>query len=186
MSKKKRNHEGEEKIQSNPECVSEEPNQIQQKSVQWQEQIQQLLQEKEMVSDQLLRTAAEYDNFRKRTQREKEQLYGDSLVEVTKQWLPLLDNIERGYQIATQGESQDQSSLLEGLNLIRKQAQEILVQLGVEQIPALGETFDPEVHEAVFQIEDPQYGEQEVIEVLVTGYRKGERILRHAVVKVAN
>lgn len=145
-----------------------------------------LEEENKRLQDQLLRTLAEYDNFRKRTQREKDQLYSDSLTDVVSSWLPLIDNLDRAIVAAERELSEKEEVVVEGIRMIQRQSHEILTKLGVEEIPALGQTFDPQLHHAVLQVEDEAAGEQEIVEVFEPGYRRGERIIRPSVVKVAN
>lgn len=151
-----------------------------------QQALETLQQELEATQDQLLRTAAEFDNFRKRTIREKEALSGEAFADAIIRWLPLVDNLDRGVLAAEARVEEAGKEILEGLQLIQRQAHEILTALSVEEIAALGETFDPNLHHAVLSIEDETHGEQEIVEVFEKGYRRGDRILRHAVVKVAN
>lgn len=132
------------------------------------------------TSDKYLRMLAEYDNFRRRTQKEKEGIYADAYESALSAVLPVADNLERA-ALCTDGES-----LLDGVKMIIKQFSEALGKLGVEAYGARGDAFDPVVHNAVMQIEDEELGENTVAEVLQKGYKKGDRILRHAVVKVAN
>ena len=132
------------------------------------------------TSDKYLRMLAEYDNFRRRTQKEKEGIYADAYESALSAVLPVADNLERA-ALCTDGES-----LSDGVKMIIKQFSEALGKLGVEAYGARGDAFDPVVHNAVMQIEDEELGENTVAEVLQQGYKKGDRILRHAVVKVAN
>ena len=132
------------------------------------------------TSDKYLRMLAEYDNFRRRTQKEKEGIYADAYESALSAVLPVADNLERA-ALCTDGES-----LSDGVKMIIKQFSEALGELGVEAYGARGDAFDPVVHNAVMQIEDEELGENTVAEVLQKGYKKGDRILRHAVVKVAN
>ena len=132
------------------------------------------------TSDKYLRMLAEYDNFRRRTQKEKEGIYADAYESALSAVLPVADNLERA-ALCTDGES-----LSDGAKMIIKQFSEALGKLGVEAYGARGDAFDPVVHNAVMQIEDEELGENTVAEVLQKGYKKGDRILRHAVVKVAN
>lgn len=132
------------------------------------------------TSDKYLRMLAEYDNFRRRTQKEKEGIYADAYESALSAVLPVADNLERA-ALCTDGES-----LSDGVKMIIKQFSEALGKLGVEAYGARGDAFDPVVHNAVMQIEDEELGENTVAEVLQKGYKKGDRILRHAVVKVAN
>ncbi len=132
------------------------------------------------TSDKYLRMLAEYDNFRRRTQKEKEGIYADAYESALSAVLPVADNLERA-ALCTDGES-----LSDGVKMIIKQFSEALGKLGVEAYGARGDAFAPVVHNAVMQIEDEELGENTVAEVLQKGYKKGDRILRHAVVKVAN
>lgn len=132
------------------------------------------------TSDKYLRMLAEYDNFRRRTQKEKEGIYADAYESALAAILPVADNLERA-TLCT-----DAESLSNGVKMIIKQFSEALGNLGVEAYGARGDVFDPIVHNAVMQIEDEELGENTVAEVLQRGYKKGDKILRHAVVKVAN
>lgn len=138
------------------------------------------------ANDCRLRLAAEYDNFRKRSRQEKDDLYNKSIVDVCTLWLPLMDNLDRAI-IAMQGIEQEESKqAAEGVALVLRQAVEILEKLGVKEIPALGESFDPNLHEAVMHVEDEEKGSGEIVEVFLKGYAIGDKVLRHSVVKVAN
>lgn len=132
------------------------------------------------TSDKYLRMLAEYDNFRRRTQKEKEGIYADAYECALSAVLPVADNLERA-ALCTDGES-----LADGVKMIIKQFSEALGKLGVEAYGERGEAFDPVMHNAVMQVEDGELGENTVAEVLQKGYKKGDKILRHAVVKVAN
>ena len=134
------------------------------------------------VKDQFMRLTAEYDNYRKRTAKEKESIYQDAQIDTIKAFLPVYDNLERA--AATEGG--EDSPHKKGLEMIFHQYQEILGKLGVTEIPALGETFDPEKHNAVMHIDDENYGENVVAQVFQAGFMLGDRVLRHAIVQVAN
>lgn len=130
--------------------------------------------------DKYLRLAAEYDNFRRRSQKERENVYSDAYSDAINALLPVLDNLGRAVGC------EDPKALSEGLALILKSFDEGLAKLGIEEIKAEGETFDPERHYAVLHVEDENYGENEVVEVLQKGYTRGDKVIRYAVVKVAN
>ena len=130
--------------------------------------------------DKYLRLCAEYDNFRRRSQKEREGVYSDAYSDAINALLPVLDNLGRAVGC------EDPKALADGLALILKSFDEGLAKLGVEEIKALGETFDPERHYAVLHVEDENYGENEVVEVLQKGYTRGDKVIRYAVVKVAN
>ena len=130
--------------------------------------------------DKYLRVCAEYDNFRRRSQKERESVYSDAYSDAINALLPVLDNLGRAVGC------EDPKALADGLALILKSFDEGLTKLGIEEIKAVGETFDPEHHYAVLHVEDENYGENEVVEVLQKGYIRGDKVIRYAVVKVAN
>lgn len=132
--------------------------------------------------DKYLRLAAEYDNYRKRTAKEKESLYTDAKIDTVKALLGVYDNLERG--LAQYGD--EESPHRKGLEMVFNQFKESLKKLGVETMDAVGQPFDPEKHNAVMHIEDENYGENTVVEVLQQGFTLGDRVLRFAIVKVAN
>ena len=136
----------------------------------------------ESVKDQFTRLTAEYDNYRKRTTKEKDNIYQDAKGDTIKAFLAVYDNLERA--AAAEGGEDDPHK--KGLEMIFHQYQEILSKLGVTEIPALGETFDPEKHNAVMHIDDENYGENVVAQVFQAGFMLGDRVLRHAIVQVAN
>ena len=126
--------------------------------------------------------AAEYDNYRKRTAKEKESLYADAKIDTIKALLGVYDNLERG--IAQYGD--EESPHRKGLEMVFSQFKESLKKLGVETMNAVGKPFDPEKHNAVMHIEDETCGENTVVEVLQQGFMLGDKVLRFAIVKVAN
>ena len=133
-------------------------------------------------NDKYLRLAAEYDNYRKRTAKEKESLYTDAKIDTVKALLGVYDNLERG--IAQYGD--EESPHRKGLEMVFNQFKESLKKLGVETMDAAGKPFDPEKHNAVMHVEDENYGENTVVEVLQQGFTLGDKVLRFAIVKVAN
>jgi molecular chaperone GrpE len=130
------------------------------------------------LNDKYLRTLAEYDNYRKRVLRERENTYADAYCDVLKEILPVADNLERAIAF-----TQD-PQMAQGVEMTYKQLQEAFARLGIEEIPT--ETFDPNYHNAVMHTEDEAYGENAIVEVFQKGYKKGDRVLRFAMVKVAN
>lgn len=128
--------------------------------------------------DKYLRLLAEYDNFRRRSQKEKESIYSDAYGEALKALLPVADNLE----LAARYDQGDK--VMEGVKMVLNQLHDALTKMGIEEIET--ETFDPNVHNAVMHVEDDAYGEGAVVEVFQKGYRKGDKIIRHAMVKVAN
>ena len=135
----------------------------------------------ESVKDQFTRLTAEYDNYRKRTTREKENVYGTAKADTIKPFLAVLDNLERGVQQFEEGDGHRQ-----GLEMICKQFIDVLGQMGVTEIPALWQPFDPEKHNAVMHTEDESAGENTIVEVFQKGFMIGDKVLRFAMVKVAN
>jgi molecular chaperone GrpE len=137
--------------------------------------------------DRLTYLAAEFDNFRRRTLKEKERLFLDAVVEVTGGFLPVMDNLERAIKAAEAVESPEAVSLRDGVAMVAKQFVEALAKFGVTEIEALGASFDPNLHNAVMHVEDEAFGPNEVVDVFQKGYRcKEEAVVRHAMVKVAN
>ena len=134
------------------------------------------------ANDKYTRLFAEYDNFRKRTAKEKEGIYADAYIDALSQILPVLDNLER----AAAYKDSDAETLKKGLELTLKGFYETLEKMGVKEIEAEGKTFDPNVHNAVMHIDDESFGESEVVEVFAKGYARGDKVLRHSMVKVAN
>ena len=130
--------------------------------------------------------AAEYDNFRKRSKKEKENLYKDSVKDVAEAWLPLVDDLGRAVAAAEAMSEKVDKSVMDGIILIQKRAEQILASLKIKEINALGEKFDPNLHSAVMQTTDETKGEQEIVEVFQKGYTYDDRVIRHSVVKVAN
>lgn len=123
---------------------------------------------------------AEYDNFRRRSAKEKDDAYANAYIDVLEKVLPVLDNLERAAAY------KDGESVAKGVELTLKGFADVLEKLGVKEIEASGAKFDPSVHNAVMHIEDEEHGEGEVVEVLQKGYTCGDKVLRYAMVKVAN
>ncbi len=139
------------------------------------------------LKDRYMRLLAEYDNFRRRTQKEKEEIYAASVAEVVKEWLPLVDDIERAVASSENMDETSVEKVAEGIKLIGKQAGSVLGKLGVEEISGKeGEAFDPNLHEAVMHVEDENFGEQQIAQVFQKGYTCKGKVIRHTVVKVAN
>ncbi len=132
------------------------------------------------LKDRLLRINAEYDNYRKRTTKEKEGIYTDAVEDVLKQLLPVLDNLERA--ISVEGNVDD---LKKGVDLTIRQFQDSLEKLGVVEIDT-NSNFDPNFHEAVMHVEDNSFEENSIAEVFQKGYKRGAKVIRHSIVKVAN
>lgn len=131
--------------------------------------------------EQYLRLAAEYDNFRKRTQREKDGIYQDAVADTAKKLLPVYDNLERALKNETSDEAYKK-----GVEMTMSELTKILSGMGITPFGAAGEAFDPQRHNAVMHIEDESLGENVIAEVFQTGFAMGEKVIRFAMVKVAN
>lgn len=140
-----------------------------------------LEQQIEDLTDRLKRNMAEFDNFRKRTEKEKSSMYIIGAKDIIEKILPVVDNFERGLAQATEGDP-----FAEGMEKIYKQLTTTLESLGVEPIEAVDKEFNPDLHNAVMHVEDENYGENVVAQVLQKGYKIGDRVVRYAMVKVAN
>lgn len=136
----------------------------------------------ESVKDQFIRQTAEYENYRKRTTKEKEGIYQDAKADTIKEFLAVYDNLERA---SAAGGGED-SPHKKGLDMIFQQYKEILAKLGVEEIEAQGQPFDPEWMNAVMHVENDSFGENTVAQVFQAGFRMGDKVIRHAIVQVAN
>ena len=143
--------------------------------------LEELRREKDALQDRLLRTAAEFDNYRKRVERERRELADYMKADVLAEILPILDNFER----ALQAPSSDAEPFRKGIELIHKQMLDFLKKRGVTSIVALGADFDPNFHQAVIHEPSTAHREGEVIEELQRGYMLGDKLLRPAMVKVA-
>lgn len=132
-------------------------------------------------SDLLLRTAAEFDNYKKRTEREKLNVAEFAKASLIKQLLPILDNIDRSALV-----EKDTPDYIKGIEMIVKQFEGITSNLGITEIAKVGDTFNPELHEAVMHIDDETLGENVIADVLQKGYKIGDTVIRAAMVKVAN
>ena len=132
-------------------------------------------------SDAYLRLLAEYDNYRKRSQREKDSLYADIKADTLLKFLPVYDNLVRALNQPTEDEA-----YRKGIEMIMTQFCTTMEKLGVEKIESLGKTFDPALHNAVMHVDDETKGENEIVEVFQEGFRLGDKVIRFAMVKVAN
>lgn len=138
-------------------------------------------QEEVVPKEQFLRLAAEYDNYRKRTAREKESLWTDAKADTVQAFLPVYDNLERAMNQETADEAYKK-----GVEMTMNQLREVFAKLGVTEIAALGQTFDPNLHNAVMHIEDENLGENTVAQVFQSGFMLGDKVIRFAMVQVAN
>jgi len=146
-------------------------------------EVEKFKEEYDVLYDKYLRINAEYDNFRKRTVKEKEGIYSDSVVDILKNILPVLDSMEKAMQFA---DSSEPEKILEGVKMIHAQFINSLLKIGVEEIKAEGEQFNPEIHNAVFHEEDENQPDNTVTDVLQKGYIKNDKVIRPAMVKVVN
>ena len=127
--------------------------------------------------NQYLRLYAEYENFRKRSEKEKTDCYNSAYGDALTAFLPLIDSMTQAMQFSPEDE---------GIKALAKQLSDILTKLSITEIESDGAQFDPNVHNAVFHVEDEAFGENEIVEVLMKGYQKGDKVIRYAIVKVAN
>ncbi len=137
--------------------------------------------EKKKLEDRYLRLMAEYDNYRRRTQKERANIYPDAVADTLKDLLPVLDNLQRALDTPCADEN-----YITGIQMIRTGLEEFLKKMGVETFGKAGEPFDPNLHNAVMHIEDENLEKNVVAQVFQSGYRRGDRILRHAMVQQAN
>ena len=137
--------------------------------------------EKAALNDKYLRICAEYDNFRRRSQKEKDNLYSEIRANAVQQFLPVYDNLERALKQGTEDEA-----YRKGVEMIMTQFCATLEKLGVKKIESLGKTFDPAFHNAVMHVDDEEQGENVIVEVFQEGFTIGEKVIRFAMVKVAN
>ena len=155
------------------------------KNAKYEKEIEELGTKLAEAQDRFQRTLAEFDNFRKRTMKEKASMYDDGVRDTIEKLLPIFDNLERAIS-SVDGNVSEDDPLLKGVKLTERQLKEILAAMGVEEIKALGEKFDPNVHAAVAHVDDEAYGENEVILDMLKGYKYKDKVIRHSMVKVAN
>lgn len=145
------------------------------------EELKKKQEEMDELTDRYKRILAEFENFKKRSSKERESLYNSILSDIVSAMLPIIDNLEKAVEAATSDETYK-----EGITLVLKQFKDVLKAQGVEEIEAVGQTFDPELHEAVSSVVDPELGEKEIKEDYRKGYKIGNRVIRHSMVVVAN
>ena len=131
-------------------------------------------------NDKYMRMMAEYDNFRKRSAKEKEGIYSDAYADALTAILPIIDNLERAVGVS------EAEAVLKGLEMTLKGADEALTKMGVEAFGAEGDVFDPNIHNAVMMVDDENRNSGEIVSVFQKGYKKGDKIIRYAMVTVAN
>ena len=138
-------------------------------------------QELDELNDRYKRVLAEFENYKKRSSKERETLYNSIVSDIVEVFLPVVDNLENALKIETQD-----VEYKKGIELVLKQFKDILKSKGVEEIPALGETFDPALHEAVSSVQDTEKNVQEIVQEYRKGYKIGSKVIRHSMVVVAN
>ena len=138
-------------------------------------------QELDELNDRYKRVMAEFENYNKRSSKERETLYNSILGDIVEVFLPIVDNLENALKVETQD-----TEYKKGIELVLKQFKDVLKTKGVEEIPAVGETFDPSLHEAVSSIQDSNKNAQEIVQEYRKGYKIGSRVIRHSMVVVAN
>ena len=158
-----------------------EENKIEKEEVKTNDELIQTKQELEETTDRLKRIMAEFENYKKRSNKEREMLYNSILSDIISGFLPVIDNLEKAAEAKTEDENYKQ-----GLELVLKQFKDVLTKFGVEEIKTVGEIFDPEVHEAVSSIQDETKGEKEIVQEYRKGYKIGTKVIRHSMVIVAN
>ena len=171
----------EEKIEEEPKAETKKekkPKKESKKETELKETAEKLIKEEK---EKYLRLAAEYDNFRKRSQKERESLYNDIKADTLLKFLPVYDNLERALKQATADEA-----YRKGVEMIMTQFTTTMEKLGVTEIEAAGQKFDPTIHNAVMHVEDESFGENEVVEVFQKGFKLNDKVIRFAMVKVAN
>lgn len=137
------------------------------------------------LEDKYMRLLAEYDNYQKRTTREKESRYSDAVIDTAAAFLPVMDDLARALELEVT--SDEAVKVKEGIELVAKKLKDVLSKLEIEEIAAVGEEFDPNIHNAIQHIEDDTVTENTVVEEYMKGYiYKGSRVVRHSMVKVAN
>ena len=178
MEEKKKNETEAEEIKAEAEVKEEkESKKEEKKSVKAEKEIKALKDELAEANDKYLRLAAEYDNYRKRTAKEKSDAYGDAYIDAVKAILPLADSLDKAIQFTPDDE---------GIKAITKQLKDIFTKIGVSEIESDGKEFDPNLHNAIMHEENEELGENVVTQTFEKGYKLGEKIIRHAMVKVAN
>lgn len=171
-----------ETMENNEELEKQENEVMTEKTVdELEAEIEKLTKENEKYYEHLQRTAAEFDNYKKRVSKEKENIYQLAVGDVVAKYITVVDSLEKGANVQGMDES-----MKEGINLIYRQILDVMNSLNVEVIPTVNEKFNPEIHDAVMHIESEEYDEQTVVEELKRGYKIKDRVIRPAMVKVAN
>ena len=188
--KKDENLEAQEAVEETAETVEETAEAVEAEEVleavdETAEKIAALEQQAADNLDKYQRTLAEFDNFRKRTVKEKASMYDDGVRSTVEKLLTVIDNLERAVMVQ-EGKVDENDAFFKGVKMTLTQFQEVLHGIGVEEIKALGEQFDPNLHAAVAHEDDENYGENEVVLEMLKGYKYKDKVIRHSMVKVAN
>lgn len=188
--KKDENLEAQEAVEETAETVEETAEAVEAEEIleavdETAEKIAALEQQAADNLDKYQRTLAEFDNFRKRTVKEKANMYDDGVRSTVEKLLTVIDNLERAVAVQ-EGKVDENDAFFKGVKMTLTQFQEVLHGIGVEEIKALGEQFDPNLHAAVAHEDDENYGENEVVLEMLKGYKYKDKVIRHSMVKVAN
>ena len=167
------------KKEENEEIIEKESKEQQPEENKKQEMVPK--QDYDELEDRYKRILAEFENFKKRSSKERESLYNSILSDIVEVILPVVDNLENAAKVETKDENYKQ-----GVELVLKQFKDVLKSKGIEEIKTVGETFDPELHEAVSSIQDENLGEKEIAQEYRKGYKIGSKVIRHSMVVVAN
>lgn len=178
---KKNQEEQEKKSNIKEENSTNTQNQNADEKIEANKKVETLRIQLEETEDRLKRVAAEFDNYKKRSSKEKTELYNSIMADIVSNFLPVIDNLEKAVEVETKDEEYKK-----GIELVLKQFQDVLANNGVQAIEALGQTFDPEFHEAVSSVQDDTKGEKEIVQEYRKGYRIGNKVIRHSMVIVAN
>ena len=170
-----------EELQNEEELKEEKKEQQEPKEQNEKDKENEIKQELEDVTDRYKRVLAEFENYKKRSLKERESLYNMILSDVIEAMLPVVDNLENAAKVKTEDEEYKK-----GVELVLKQFKDVLTSKGVQEIKTVGETFDPELHEAVSSVQDDTKGEKEIVQEYRKGYQIGSKVIRHSMVVVAN
>lgn len=185
MSEEKETLTNDEKNQDNELDINDEETQTEDNNQE--SKIQELKEENTKLIDRLQRNMAEFDNFRKRTVKEKSNMYDKGIMDTIDKIIPSIDNFERALdQMSMYKEDEKIKPILSGIEMIKNHILDSMKEIDVNQIECVGKEFDTNLHSAVSHIEDEKYGENEVIEEFQKGYMYKEKVIRHSAVKVAN
>ena len=168
-------------MEENKDIKQEENNKKADEIIELKKQIEAQKVQIDETEDRLKRVAAEFDNYKKRSSKEKDGLYNSLVGDIVSNFLPIIDNLEKASEVETKDEEYKK-----GVELVLKQFKDVLAARGVTEIEAVGKTFDPELHEAVSSVQDETKGEKEIVQEYRKGYKIGDRVIRHSMVIVAN